>query len=154
MTKGSKRPSNFFRISKIIKYSNTSSKFCKDLLLIQFAGEITGIQYARMEWKNYERKIICGYGYKLSGWPTHVPITNGIDNLSESVLRDIVSQLHAKTIYWKAVTETEVAKLKKSLSALPQRPDRGVKRKRYSRAQAAEGKLQSPTLRIVDVSLC
>ena len=101
-----------------------------------------------MEWKNYERKIICGYGYKLIGWPTEVPLTNGIDNLSEPVLRDIMSQLHSDAIYWKAATKAEVAQLKKSLPALPQRPDKGVKQKRYNLrcARVVDGKTKTLSL--------
>ena len=85
-----------------------------------------------MEWKNYERKIICDLGYRLVGWPSNVPITNGIDNLSEPALRDIAGQLRVQTIFWEAVTESEVETLKKTAPALHQRSDKGGKRKPYN----------------------
>ena len=93
-----------------------------------------------MAWKNYDHKIILGFGYKLVGWPSHLPITNGIDNLSESVLHDISSGLQQNIIHWKSAPESEIDSLRKTVSVLPQRSDKGVKRKRYNNAKSSDGK--------------
>ena len=94
---------------------------------------ITEIHTARMEWKNYERKIICGYGVQLTGWPSHLLIVNGIDNLPEAVLRDIDAKLQSRTIDWSTATEEEMEKVRKALPDAPQRSDKGVARKPYSK---------------------
>ena len=104
-----------------------------------------------MEWKNYERKIVCGLGYKLVGWPSNLPITNGIDNLSEPALRDIAGQLRIETIFWEVVTESEIEKLKKTAPALPQRSDKGQKRKQYNLRSGSNGEALS-ALYIMSVS--
>ena len=70
-----------------------------------------------MEWKNYERKIVCDLGYRLVGWPSNIPIKNGIDNLSEPALRDIMEQLRLHTIFWETVAESEIEKLRETVPA-------------------------------------
>ena len=100
---------------------------------------ITGIRAARMEWKNYERKIICGYGYQLVGWPAHLPIANGIDNLSEPTLRDVSAKLQSRDIDWSVATKEEVENVRKALPAITTRSDKGVSRGPYHKRSRRHG---------------
>ncbi|KIL56721.1 hypothetical protein M378DRAFT_16818 [Amanita muscaria Koide BX008] len=98
---------------------------------------------ARMEWKFYWEHVVRRYGVVIEGWPKSIPFKN-LSETSSSLpgLEGLLEQWQSGKIYWKKVTDEELAALedehKKKIDAgeiIPpdprrRRADCGKKRRR------------------------